>query len=682
MTRTLAALSLFLTALASASTLPIAPRDVVPDYFTQRGRLNLSAASNGSTFAVAWEDRGIKIYDSTASLEVRTWDASGKPEQPLPLTIAGGVGPAVVWSGSDWIVGSSGVMSRYDPLPIMRLFATRVDEHATGSAGAVEIASTQGRATGPAGAVANGNDLFIGNAGNAVITTPDLQPRLQLAQPLRPLAAAGSTFLAQGTASAVVISRDGAVLQNVAAGNVMAGASGGSDYGLVYLGTKSVEALVLSKEGAVLGRTTLETNVTAGSPAVIRRGDSYLAGWIADRNICFATFDATSKSLLQCRAAGLVQSLALADNGSKTLVAWSTAAGWSSPDHVYTSFGPSSQLPDLSLPSEAATTLQSQAEPRLVLDPAGVTSAWTDGRIIFLGGLDRGTLQTRTPRRITNFEDDRHVSNLRLSRSHDATLVLWISWPTSGNAELRGAIVPDNGSTTTFLTLGEVTFAGGEVASDGTEWLVAWKSVSQPFQILSTLITEHGIVVSPGGTPLAPSGFYQQSAAVASRGSDFLVSWTEDRPTGRRLMAIGISTSGIPSGGVMDLAGGSIEPVQLAASGRLYLIVVQSANIGFPVTSIIPDILVAGVPDGPLRVQPRDGGFAVLHGRPLRATFVDALGNDSDGGVLPFSPLESLSFDFVYDGPRLVFAHAENDGWGQKTLLEVYAPRMRATGMH
>ena len=43
------------------------------------------------------------------------------------------------------------------------------------------------------------------------------------------------------------------------------------------------------------------------------------------------------------------------------------------------------------------------------------------------------------------------------------------------------------------------------------------------------------------------------------RGSDFLVGWSEDRIGGTRLLAIGISTAGTPSGGVLDLAGGPIS---------------------------------------------------------------------------------------------------------------------------
>jgi hypothetical protein len=166
--------------------------------------------------------------------------------------------------------------------------------------------------------------------------------------------------------------------------------------------------------------------------------------------------------------------------------------------------------------------------------------------------------------------------------------------------------------------------------------------------------------------------------AVASRGSDYLVAWAESGPASGQLMAIGVSSSGTPSGGTMTLAGGAIAEVQIAASGRLYLIVVKAPNIGFPVTSIVPDILVAGVQDGPVNVQPRAGGFAVFYGAPVRATYVDALGHHSDGGVLPVDLY--YPFDFLYDGPRLVLARVAPDGWSSQVLLDLYDPRVRAAG--
>jgi hypothetical protein len=676
-TRSLIALSLTLFALAApASTIPVAPRDLTADIFTGHGRPVLSLATNGNTFLLAWEDRVLPIYDSSARIYVRTYDANGQQEQPLPVPISGAISPAAVWSGREWVIGSNGYTSRFDPFPAARLYATRVNEHATESDALVELSSTPNAPNGRVGAVTNGNDIFIGNAGNAVVTTSDLQPRVKLAQPLRPLAAADGTFLAQGSGSAVVLSRDGAVLQNIATSNTIAGTSGGNEYAIVYVTGTSVEALTTGTDGAILNRTTLETNISATTPAVIRRGDSYLAAWVSGgRNICFATFNASTKSAVQCHETGLVQSLGLADNGTGTLVAWSvTSSAYNETDRLFTSFGPSSVLPQLAQPADAATMLRLQADPHLAQDRNGVTAVWSDGRVPYIGGLDRGAMQARVPRPV--MLQTEHLYNLRLSRSRNAALVLWSALLASGKSEVRVSIIPDDGSPQMNLTLPGAKTA--DVASDGDHWLAVWLSDEQSPQVLTTIITAQGIAVSPDGTPLVPSTSAQAGVAVASRGSDYLVAWTENGPTSGLLKAIGMSSGGTPSGGTMTLAGGPIPGVSISASGRLYLIVVQAPNIGFPVTSIVPDILVAGVPEGPVNVKPRDGGFAVLHGSPLRATFVDALGNHSDGGVLPFDSY--YAFDFLYDGPRLVLARVAPDGWSSQVLLDLYDPRVRVTG--
>lgn len=677
-TRALAALTLFLASSLSAATIPVAPRDVVGDRSTIHSRPVVSAATNGSTFIVAWQDNAMRLFDTTSSDYVRTYDAFGTPEQTLPVPIAGRIGPAVVWSGTEWIVGSCSFVSPFDSFSTSHLLATRVSEHATESGPATELAANS-RAMGYVGAVANGSDLFFGNSGGAVVTSSELQPRVHIDQPLRPLAAADGTFLAQGSNSAAVVSRDGAIVQNIATSNVMGGASNGHEYAIVYAANHSLEALIAASDGTITNRQTLELNVDAREIEVIRRGDSYLAGWTtADQNLCFATFTATTKSAVQCTAMPGLQSFSLADNGTRTLLAWSGAESTFERDHVYTSFSPSSTLPLLGQTSEATTMLRPQSQPQLALDPNGVTAVWTDGHIPFIGGVDRGTSHTRPPRPVM-LENER-VSNLRVARSVDATLVLWLAQnpASSGDPELRVSIIPDAPfAPQQNLTLGDA--AGAEVTSDGHEWLVVWqKFVTSRLEMRSTIITANGTIVSPEGLLLAPANDAQQgqlNIAVASRGSDFLVAWTEDHSNGRQLLATSVSTAGTPVG-VMDLASGPINGIKIAANGRFYFIVVNANNIGFPVTSIIPDILVAGVPDAPFAVHARGDGFAVLHGFPIRATYVDALGNDFDGGVLAVS---GYDFDFVYDGPRLVLARSVADGWSSQVLLDLFAPRIRAT---
>jgi hypothetical protein len=674
-TRRLAALSLFLTAsLAAATTIPIAPRDVITDTNMGRGRPFLTAATNGSTFIVVWEDRLFPAWDSTASIFARTYKANGLSEQPLPVLIAGnGIGPSAVWSGTDWIVSWRTYIDRFDTRPIARLYAARLNEHATESSTPVELAETQSGTGGGSGAATDGSNLFIGNLGNTVVTSDDLQVRVKLDHPLRPLAAADGTFLGQGPGSTAIVSRDGAILQNIATSNITAAAADAHEYAIVYATNDSLEALTAGTDGTIRSRTTLQTNVKAASPAVVHRGDSYLATWTTGQHdICFATFTGATKSAAQCQeAGGLLESLALVDNGTLTLVAWSIyTGGWPASDRVLTSFSPSSAMPQLQ-PADAATMLRAQSAPRLELDPKGITAVWTDGFSPYLGGLNHGAAQTRAASVVSI--ESQALDNLRVSRSRNKTLTLWSRKTATATPSLVAEITPDDGSPSSLVTIGSGTIA--EVASDGDGWLVVWVTDDPTPQLLSTIITSNGTVVSPGGIALATSQWGQRFPRVASRGTDYLVSWFEDGST-RRLMALGVSPGGTPNGAVLDLAGGPMADLQMAVNGRFYLLVVQAPNIGLPVTSTIPDILVAGVPDSPLRVRPRDGGFAILHGSPLHASYIDALGHESDGGVLP---LTAYDFDFIYDGPRLVLAHTVYEGWSPKLLLEVFEPRMRAS---
>lgn len=664
MNLSLGALSLFFTISLSAATIPIAPRDVVDDSFTVSGRPAVSAAANGNTFIVAWQDDAMRYFDGTASLNVRTFDANGAPEQQLPVKIAGQLSPAVTWSGTDWVVGSTNYISPFESFAFVRLLATRVDEHAKQSSDPIELASTRLGTRGSAGAATNGHDLFLGTFGDAVITDRDLATTRHLAQAARPLAAAGSTFLGQTPGGVVVMTSDGTVVQNIATSNILAGATDGNGYAIVYALNGEVDALITTLDGTITNRITLQTNIFARSVQVIRRGASYLAAWSDAQSFCSESFDTNSAGVARCQAmpAQALQSFALADGGTRTMLAWSVAD--EQRDHVFTTFFPSNALPDITTGREATTMLRPQSQPRLASDPNGITAVWTDGHAVFLGGLDRGAAQARPSRAIATGAV--RFESLRVSRSADATLVLWTDPET-----LYAHVIPDHGPEAQ-LTLGKA--AGAEVASDGNEWLVvAQELIDGRLQMRASVIAGGTVIAQE--LPLAISDAAQANIAVASRGTDFLVAWTEDHPDGRQLLALSVSSAGTPAGSVMDLAGGPIQGVQVAASGRLYLIVVQAPNIGFPVTSIVTDILVAGVPEGPFRVQPRADGFAVLHGSPLRATYVDALGNDTSGGELPIATTQS--FDFRYDGPRLVVAHSVYDV-GSQVVLDLFEPRVRA----
>jgi hypothetical protein len=117
-------LAFSLTATLLADPVRIAPRTIVEDTFSRMTRLSVSAATNGSSFAVAWEDR-LFVAFPPGGVMVRTLSAEGVPEQPLPVAIGyGAVQPAIAWNGSEWVVADTQWIGRFALFRESKLEAT------------------------------------------------------------------------------------------------------------------------------------------------------------------------------------------------------------------------------------------------------------------------------------------------------------------------------------------------------------------------------------------------------------------------------------------------------------------------------------------------------------------------------------------------------------------------------
>jgi hypothetical protein len=653
--RPLVVLSLFATVSAFGFT-PLAPRQIVDDTFSNRSRENVYAATNGRTFIVTWGDRLFGAYPDTATAKARTFDAEGQPQQSLPLTIPGVDTPAVAPAGDHWIIASSDVIDRFDPFPTARLRAWTLSEDALHASDGVLLAETP-RGNSLTGVVTNADEALIANVADAVVTGFDLTPRVRFPAGMRPLATTGTTYLGFNAAgNAVVTSRAGSVLSSVAVSGFVSGAAHGGEYGVVFTTRSSVEALTLDDAGNVTGRATLQTNATPAFTSLVWSGDSYLAAWGNLDMLCTARFTAASKQAAQCTAAWAPPlGIALADNGTRTMIAWSTRTLTST---VHAAFFPSGTTELGGQQWTLTTAYEPQAHPHLDTDANGAEAVWSEAGVannVWLGGMNRDG-SVRTPRLLALLPPVPGGIDAHLARGNGATLVVW-----SSALHVYGTLAYDDG-TTAMLTLGD----GHEpdVAFDGSEWLVVW--IGPGAQIASSLVSANGSATAPN--MLAPSQYAQTHPAVASRGTDFLVAWAEQRDL-PQVMAIGVARSGFPSGSPLDLAASTVlSDVQVAASGRFYLIVVASPEIGFPVTSIIPDILVAGVREyQPYAVHAKPGGgFVVLENGQLR--IVDAFGHDRLGGAL-------RADDFAFDGTRFVTVSTRDGEVG----VDIAEPRQRAT---
>jgi hypothetical protein len=149
-------------------------------------------------------------------------------------------------------------------------------------------------------------------------------------------------------------------------------------------------------------------------------------------------------------------------------------------------------------------------------------------------------------------------------------------------------------------------------------------------------------------------------------------------------MAAYVDRGGFTSSPPMILVGSeAVATLDVAASGRLYLVAIQTAfgNFNLPPTSTIPDILVSGTHSpGVQRVRPRpDGGFAVLSegiDRPLRFTIINNLGDITRDATIP---LRVDSADFIESDGRIQVAYSTAQD--RQLLLQTFTLRRRITGM-
>ena len=645
---------------AAATPVAISPRSSAPDAASNTARPAVAVASNGRTFIVAWEDLA-----ESSRVFYRTYDDDGVSNGQAPLLAVNGSGPAVVWNGSEWVIAAS------DDLDIR---AARAAER--GGALGNEIVVLSGRTASVLGTgiAANGSELMIGN-GETVLTAPDLTSPRPFRFRVRPLAAAGGTYLTlDETNHVAIVTRSGIMLTEFAIDPhaKVAATANGSEYALVIAGPDSVEAMLLSTAGTVLGRQTLQVNGSASQPAVTFIGGSYVAAWALPNQLCTEDFTATSISAVRCETRqSTPRTIAIAAGTRNALLAWSERLTGTSTDAVFTRLysATSGGAAAIAQQDVATSVTGTQRFPRIeqtgFQKTAGFGVRWTEPARLMSATLDtRGGVQTVTE------TAQIAADSVRTAHSAEGTLAVWTQ-----DGQVTAQFIRDGGSFDPPFVLGKGT--NPEVASDGARWLVVWEANAR---IMSTLVLPDRTVVSKGGMLLAPSVSAQSHPAVASRGSDYLVAWSEQQAA-TQLMAIGVSKAGNANGNALDLAAtaGAIQEVQIAASGSTYFVAAQDEanDIGFLATSFVSDILVGGIaPDQPWRLRGYEGGFALLEGAPIRTVFVDTAGDVTERGALPVS---AYSFDFVLDEGRLLLAFEKADGYlSSAVFVESYAPRRRA----
>jgi hypothetical protein len=202
---------------------------------------------------------------------------------------------------------------------------------------------------------------------------------------------------------------------------------------------------------------------------------------------------------------------------------------------------------------------------------------------------------------------------LRVAFGWDSYLVVWVS-TISGSPSIYGRRVSPDGTVMDSTDISISTGAGARaptVMFDGNDYLVLWEdgSVGHDHNIYGSRVSTEGIVLDPGGVPIAADGDFQAWPTVSGTGTLGIVAvYESNRPTapqGRQQTRvwgnpIDVTASGVP--GLPDVASQGIRillnPIREEGSIEL------NAPIGTHASLRIYDIcgrLVRTLVDGPVQ---------------------------------------------------------------------------------
>ncbi len=172
-------------------------------------------------------------------------------------------------------------------------------------------------------------------------------------------------------------------------------------------------------------------------------------------------------------------------------------------------------------------------------------------------------------------------------------LVVWSDWR-DDDADIYGAFVTGDGEVSHENGLGLVTAgadqAQPEVASNGSDYLLVWSDGrsgggATAWDIYGTVVSAVGAVSHPSGFAIAAGASYENSAAVASGGTDYFVTWSDGRNGvdsdvyGVRVAAVG---SVIGSEVAIATASGHQFRPAVVADGATYFVAWSDRRAGNP----------------------------------------------------------------------------------------------------
>ncbi|MBN8232741.1 cadherin-like domain-containing protein [Corallococcus macrosporus] len=496
-----------------------------------------AVASNGTDYFVAWEDSPDSQEGRVLGARVtRTGTVLDAQALPLAAGAPGLRAPAVASNGTDYLVA----WREQGADPENRLLGTRVTSAGT-------VLDGPGFELSPPGALPSAPVIASDGEGYLVVWSVDRSGQ--------------DVLLGTRVTSAGGVVDGGALDLFAAPGEHTepAVAFNGTDYFVAWerafdiLGMRVTPAReVLDASGVVLSTSAS----TQTKPVVASNGTDYLVVWSdtghGGQSVVGVRVTAEGQVLDPSGLAiawgagdtGGGVDPAVASNGTDYLVIWAHYRAWS--------------------PEILGTRITSTGE---ILHPSG-------RRLSPEGGLG-----ARSPALASNGTD--YLVTFLQSQEEGASIVAGVR--VSGQGEARDA---------SALRIAEGTGYPSDprVASNGKDYLVVWAdSRGSDVDIHGSRVTSEGTVLEPWGLPISTARYDQKSPAVASNGTDYLVTWA------------GFSGNNIPhiqgarltgTGTVLDPAGFVISTNRyqqfpsVASLGTEYLVTWQDSVVNSPNSNV------------------------------------------------------------------------------------------------
>ncbi|HEX8169709.1 MAG TPA: hypothetical protein VF824_04120 [Thermoanaerobaculia bacterium] len=494
-----------------AAELPVADPSIAPAMGQFISRADPSVAA-GDGFLVAWSES--YIYYSSGVM-IRTYDDDGTPRQPVSTVVASGRTPRAVWTGTDYLLVYAAFIGRFGtPEPVPAILAVRVRPDATIVEGS-RVVLAEGRSA--------GGVLDVVWTGQRAMVHFQLEGRRRLLA----LDAAGR-----------VIEDDSVAVSSTTA--MVAGAPGEP---LFYLDVRDGDiAAVGPGRVAIVDNTALGVVVAlrdgqrsdafvvappdARASALVWDGSAWLAMYTTASAVCTVRFTRESDVTRQCIDETRPLTPALAAGRTRVLRAWSRG------------------FEQLVVEGEIASLVYAaQHHESATLDRGGVLVAWIDAGRLHLGGFTSDGAR----REVHVVDTDHDVYDVRVLSAGAQSLLAWVERDGSYFAtrvDASGTPVPP---AVRLSGAGEGLDAPS-IATNGTEWLVAWR---QSQEIVTTLISPN--FDGNGLQHFGADGVQQTNPSVAATDDGFVVTWSEDevidrqnrvRVVAERLDARGLRVSG------------------------------------------------------------------------------------------------------------------------------------------